>query len=67
MATTTSKTKKRSGGSATTKRKTDAAHQRGSTNRCWRGYVPVAGKRPHSQGSCRKAPKGVNGSSGTKA
>ena len=53
--------------SSTTRRKIDAANQRGSTNRCWRGYVPVPGKKPHSQGSCRKAAKGVNGSKGTKA
>lgn len=23
-------------------------------NRCWPGYEPVPGKRPHEQGSCRK-------------
>ena len=50
--------------SKTTKRKIDAHNQRGSTNRCWRGYEPVPGKAPHAKGSCRKASKGVNGRKG---
>ena len=24
------------------------------TSRCWAGYEPVPGKKPHAQGSCRK-------------
>jgi hypothetical protein len=29
------------------------ATKKKSTNRCWPGYEPVAGKKKHSQGSCR--------------
>ena len=36
------------------------ANRKGSENRCWRGYVPVAGKKAGARGSCRKASKGVN-------
>ena len=24
------------------------------TSRCWAGYEPTPGKKPHSRGSCRK-------------
>jgi len=34
--------------------KQTANKQSGSTTRCWPGYEPVKGKKPHSQGSCRK-------------
>jgi hypothetical protein len=27
------------------------------TTRCWTGYEPVKGKKPHSQGSCRPKSK----------
>jgi len=27
------------------------------SNRCWPGYEPVKGKKPHEQGSCRPKPK----------
>lgn len=30
-------------------------------SRCWPGYEPVPGKRPHEQGSCRKKPASRNG------
>ena len=29
------------------------SHEAKDENRCWPGYEPVPGKKPHSQGSCR--------------
>lgn len=26
-------------------------------NRCWKGYEPVKGKKPYSNGSCKKSSK----------
>lgn len=28
--------------------------------RCWKGYEPVAGKKPYSKGSCKKEEKPLN-------
>jgi hypothetical protein len=29
--------------------------KKSSSNRCWKGYEPTPGKKPYSNGSCKKS------------
>ena len=37
------------------KEKKSSEDKDGGNGRCWKGYEPVSGKEPYSDGSCRKA------------
>ncbi len=41
--------------SSTVKRRGESrGKSKKTSNRCWKGYEPVPGKKPYSKGSCRK-------------
>ena len=42
------------------KQKTKKSKPYQKTSRCWPGYAPVPGRRPHEEGSCRKLPASRN-------